>query len=348
MGQSKAWLPFHDEPMLARVVGRLANIVDPVIVVAAVAQDLPPLPAHVAVVRDAAEDRGPLQGLAAGLAALPETCEAAYLSGCDAPLLAPAFVRRLAELIGEAWICVPQVGERLHPLAAVYRRQVAVTADRLLAAGRLKMTDLLHEAPTRIVTAAELADVDPIFETLRNVNTRADYEAALQAAAPPQLCFHPSNRAGYTPHPHTFRDGLQAVAATTHGSLPMTAPFASTFSWNELATTDTAAASKFYTELLGWTTESVPMAHGTYTIFSAGGKKVGGMLAMGPEWGDIKPHWMPYISVPDVDAAAKRIGELGGKVLVPPTDIPNVGRFSVFQDPTGGHCSVIKFLAEMK
>jgi predicted enzyme related to lactoylglutathione lyase len=70
------------------------------------------------------------------------------------------------------------------------------------------------------------------------------------------------------------------------------------------------------------------------------------MMAMGPEWGEIKPHWMPYISVPDVDVAAGRITELGGKVCVPPTDIPNVGRFAVFADPTGAHCSIIKFLPE--
>src|SRR6516162_8765549 len=70
MGRPKAWLPFGDELLLPRVVRLLRQAVDPVVVVAAPDQDVPPLPDGVAVVRDEAKGRGPLQGLAAGLAAL--------------------------------------------------------------------------------------------------------------------------------------------------------------------------------------------------------------------------------------------------------------------------------------
>lgn len=178
MGRPKAWLPFAGELMLPRVVRLLREVVNPVVVVAAPAQDVPPLPGDVAVVRDEEKGRGPLQGLAAGLAALEGQADAAYLSSCDVPFLRPAFVRRLIELLGEAAVVVPRVGGFHHPLAAVYRLDVADAVARLLAADRLRPFFLFEAVPTRIVEAAELIDVDPTLQTLRNLNTPEEYEAA--------------------------------------------------------------------------------------------------------------------------------------------------------------------------
>ena len=96
MGRPKAWLPVGGEVMLQRVVRVLREVVDPVVVVAAPGQDVPPLPDAVTIVRDEVEGRGPLAGLAAGLAALDGRADAAYLSACDVPFLSPAFVRRVA------------------------------------------------------------------------------------------------------------------------------------------------------------------------------------------------------------------------------------------------------------
>jgi molybdopterin-guanine dinucleotide biosynthesis protein A len=180
MGQPKAWLPFAGEVMLPRVVRLLGEAVHPLLVVAAPDQEVPPLPPEVAVVRDEEKGRGPLQGLAAGLEALRGRAEAAYLSSCDVPFLRPAFVRRLIDLLGDHAICVPQVGDYHHPLAAVYRLEVAEAVRRLLAADRLRPFFLFEAVPTRVVEAAELADVDPTFQTLRNLNTPEDYEAALR------------------------------------------------------------------------------------------------------------------------------------------------------------------------
>jgi molybdopterin-guanine dinucleotide biosynthesis protein A len=180
MGRPKAWLPFGGEVMLPRVVRLLGEAVRPVVVVAAPDQEIPPLPPDVAVVRDEEKGRGPLQGLAAGLAALRGRADAAYLSSCDVPFLRPAFVRRLAELLGDAAVCVPRVGEYHHPLAAVYRLSVADAVARLLAENRLRPFFLFEAVPTRVVAASELADVDPTFQTLRNLNTPEDYEAALR------------------------------------------------------------------------------------------------------------------------------------------------------------------------
>ncbi len=111
---------------------------------------------------------------------------------------------------------------------------------------------------------------------------------------------------------------------------------AGTFCWNELMTRDVPAARNFYTKLLGWTTEEMNMGEmGTYTIFKQGETQIGGLMAMPPNAGDAPPHWMTYIAVDNVDASTKKAQDLGAKACVQPTDIPNIGRFSVITDPTG-------------
>jgi molybdopterin-guanine dinucleotide biosynthesis protein A len=182
MGRPKAWLPFGAELMLPRVARLLGQVVAPLVVVAAPEQDLPPLFAEILVVRDEEKGRGPLQGLAAGLKALRGQADAAYLSSCDVPFLQAAFVRRMIQLRGDHAVCVPRVDEFLHPLAAVYRLDVLEAVESLLAANRLRPVFLFDAVPTRVVTAVHLADADPIFQSLRNLNTPADYEAALRAA----------------------------------------------------------------------------------------------------------------------------------------------------------------------
>ncbi|MFM2045119.1 MAG: hypothetical protein RLY86_3695 [Pseudomonadota bacterium] len=127
------------------------------------------------------------------------------------------------------------------------------------------------------------------------------------------------------------------------GGQPM--PAIGTICWNELATRDLDKAKAFYGGLLGWTYAEVPMEGGvTYVIAKCNGKDAGGMMKMeGEMWGDIPSHWMGYIAVADVDASAARVAELGGTVCVPPTDIPNVGRFCVINDPTGAPISLMTF-----
>jgi molybdopterin-guanine dinucleotide biosynthesis protein A len=181
MGRPKAWLPFGEELMLPRVVRLLREVVSPLMVVAAPGQDVPPLPSEIVIVRDEECGRGPLQGLAAGLRALQGHADAAYATSCDVPFLVPAFVRRLIDLLGEHSICVPRVGDYHHPLAAVYRIEVVGAVERLLSENRMRPVFLFDAEPTRIVEAGELADVDPTFQTLRNLNTPEEYAAALAA-----------------------------------------------------------------------------------------------------------------------------------------------------------------------
>ncbi len=113
--------------------------------------------------------------------------------------------------------------------------------------------------------------------------------------------------------------------------------------WTELASQDIETAKKFYRELLGWALAESKAAGMNYTEIVAGDEHIGGMYQITEECGggDAPSHWMSYVAVDDVDESARRVGELGGKVTVPPMDIPNVGRFCVINDPTGATISLI-------
>jgi molybdopterin-guanine dinucleotide biosynthesis protein A len=182
MGAPKATLPFGPETMLQRVVRLLGTVVSPIVAVAARDQVLPELPKNVIVTRDEREAKGPLEGLRAGLAALPESVDAAYVTSCDVPLLAPRFVDRMVELLGDHDIAVVEIDGFPHPLSAVYRRDILPQVESLLAKDRLRPVFLFDATRTRRVRPEELVAVDPQLQTLRNLNTREDYLAALSDA----------------------------------------------------------------------------------------------------------------------------------------------------------------------
>ena len=115
-----------------------------------------------------------------------------------------------------------------------------------------------------------------------------------------------------------------------------------TFCWNELATRDKNKASEFYTKLFGWSAQEQEMGSEKYTMFNNGERPAGGMFQITKEMGEVPPHWLTYFSVGDCDKSVEKAKSLGAEIRVPPTDIPNVGRFSVIQDPEGAVFSVIK------
>jgi molybdenum cofactor guanylyltransferase len=184
MGHDKATLPFGPELMLQRVVRLIREVValENMIIVAAPNQSLPALPQSVSVARDARQYRGPLEGLATGFRALADRVDAAYATGCDVPLLLPAFVDRMFQLLGDFDIAVPFDGEHHHPLAAVYRPTVLAQIEMLLDSDRMRPRFLFDEARTREIPVDDLRAVDPQLSTLENLNFRDDYLAALTAA----------------------------------------------------------------------------------------------------------------------------------------------------------------------
>jgi uncharacterized protein len=112
--------------------------------------------------------------------------------------------------------------------------------------------------------------------------------------------------------------------------------------WCELATPDAPGAIDFYTGLFGWTTKVEPFGEMPYTEWLNQGVPIGGLLQMTAEWGSVAPHWMPYFRVEDCDATATLASRAGGQIKVAPTDIPDVGRFAVLEDPQGAVLSVIR------
>lgn len=183
MGRDKATLPFGPECMLQRVVRLLSEVVDEhdVVVVASPGQVLPELPVFVTIVRDQRETRGPLEALATGLRALPPAVEVAYVTSCDVPLLVPAFVEQMFAELADDNVAVPFDGTHLHPLAAVYRREVLTSVDTLRAADQLRLRLLFDVVRTRVVNVERLRAVDPELKSLRNLNRPEDYRSALQS-----------------------------------------------------------------------------------------------------------------------------------------------------------------------
>ena len=114
-------------------------------------------------------------------------------------------------------------------------------------------------------------------------------------------------------------------------------------SWSELMTSDVAGAKKFYGELFGWKFEDMPMENMDYTVVSVNDDEVAGMMPFSPDSPPMPPNWGLYITVDNVDATAEKASGMGAKIIMPPQDIPEVGRFCVMQDPQGAFISIITY-----
>ena len=116
------------------------------------------------------------------------------------------------------------------------------------------------------------------------------------------------------------------------------------FVWYELMTTDTDVAERFYRDVVGWNAQPFDQPDMRYTVMSAGGRMVAGLMALPPEYAEAggRPAWVGYIYADDVDAATDGVRDAGGAVHREPADIPNVGRFSVVADPGGAIFNLFK------
>jgi len=189
MGTPKAWLDWHGSTLLRRTCGVVARGVGgPVVVVRAPGQDLPEVPAGVRVVEDARDGQGPLQGLLAGLEAVEE--EVAFVASTDMPFLHPRFVSAVCAAAADADAAVPHLSGFRQPLAAAYRTALAPLVGELVAQARMKPAFLFERCDTRW-----LSDL-PHPESVRNLNAREDYDAALAEPEPAVRvrCFGPLRR----------------------------------------------------------------------------------------------------------------------------------------------------------
>jgi molybdopterin-guanine dinucleotide biosynthesis protein A len=221
MGRPKGALEWHGSTLLHRTAAVLGRTVaGPVVVVRAPGQELPELPAGVETVEDPVEGLGPMQGVAAGLAAVRERAPLAFVCSTDLPFLHPAYVRRvLRELADPAVdLVLPMVRGFRQPLAAGYRTALTPVIEAQLAQGNLRPGMLLRHCTAVLPDdAALLADhalarVDPRLDSVQNVNTPDEYAQARARPAPDVVveCFGALAGAD--------RRGPRTVAAATLGA----------------------------------------------------------------------------------------------------------------------------------
>jgi molybdenum cofactor guanylyltransferase len=225
MGTPKAALEWHGSTLLGRTVRIVARATSgPVVVVRSPGQDLPELPAGTLVADDPRDGKGPMQGIAAGLAALTGRADVAFVSSTDLPFLHPAFIRRVLRVLEDSEgtdVALPVASGYKQPLAAAYRVSLAGTADRLVKEDRLRTAYLFDEC--RVETLDDealkrdrvLAALDPDLDSVMNVNTPADYAAARARSAPEvavQL-FGTLTKGGNVGGPHLVRAATVGGAA---------------------------------------------------------------------------------------------------------------------------------------
>jgi len=191
MGEPKAGLDWHGSTLLRHVVGLVARGVEGyVVVVRSPAQPLPSLPSSGEVVDDPAEGRGPLQGLAVGLAALAGRAEGAFVCSTDLPFLHPAYVRSVLGRLDGHDVVLPHVHGFRQPLAAAYATRLGPLAAELVAEGLGAPKPLLDRCDTlalddaALLSDPALAGADPGLRSVQNLNDRASYDTARALPAP--------------------------------------------------------------------------------------------------------------------------------------------------------------------
>ena len=176
MGQPKALLPFHGEPLIAHLVRHLQKVFSETVIVAAPEQELPTLPAM--LVRDEVAYQGPVSGIYHGLKA--STKEVCFVTSCDAPFLNLSLITSLLSQISDYDVVVPYWQERFQPLHAMYRRSVAPLLRDQLDRGDLRPISLYPKVRTREIHQDEIRRLDPEGLSFLNMNSPEDYQAALE------------------------------------------------------------------------------------------------------------------------------------------------------------------------
>lgn len=175
MGRDKASLPAGDGTLLEHLAGRLAPVVDEIIVAGGSG---PGTPVGMQMVEDRYPGLGPLAGMHAGLRAA--RYPRVWVVGCDLPDVDPALASLLQGLAEGVDAVVPRIDSEPQGVCALYDRALAPRIEGLLESGERRIKMLLAASTVRYVTPEELRTVDPELRSFRNINTPADYEAWLR------------------------------------------------------------------------------------------------------------------------------------------------------------------------
>ncbi len=178
-GLDKGLLPFQGLPLASRTARLLSGVFAEVVLVSNSEEIFPGLPAGVLRARDLFPGRGPLAGVHAGLAR--SSGQAACCLACDMPFLTAGFLRRLARRFHRlnCDVLLPRIGERIEPLAAIYRRSLLPALESLLRDGQgNSLRRLFPEVRTGYL---ELGDTPATRRLFTNLNTPEDYQKACGA-----------------------------------------------------------------------------------------------------------------------------------------------------------------------
>lgn len=182
MGQDKAFLPLGSKTVLQRVETAFSTLSSQLVLVIGHDASMPPSTGFDGVVRDENPDFGPLEGLRVGLRHL-ERYEMVFVGTCDAPLVVPEVYRLLRQRLLDTADCdvtLPVVDGQSYPLTAVYRTSVIREIVQMIEGGDLRVKNLLNQVRCAEISGAEIRRVDPELDTVRNINTRDEYERMLQ------------------------------------------------------------------------------------------------------------------------------------------------------------------------
>jgi len=182
MGEDKASVLLGNETLLQRCCRLISGFADPVIVVAAPAQQLPELDEVTEVVHDDFPGEGPLGGLLTGLrhvrkTEIREECPV-WVATCDAPFVNSAVVETMVSELGDFDVVAVRHGDQLNPHSAVYRSGVAETVEKAVLRGERRATAILEYLSVKTVKSSVLREIDPDLSFLWNINTVEDLECA--------------------------------------------------------------------------------------------------------------------------------------------------------------------------
>jgi len=171
MGRNKALMELHGQPLIGRVLERLARLCDELIISANEVEVYAGLPAQVAP--DVLVGRGPLSGIHTGLAAMRN--QRAIVVACDMPFLNLSLLRYLATAAPDCDVVVPRIGNDYEPLHAVYSAVCVKAIERLVATGPRRIVHLYDSLRVHVVEEDTLRSFDPHLRSLVNVNTPEEW-----------------------------------------------------------------------------------------------------------------------------------------------------------------------------
>lgn len=179
LGTNKSELLLNEKTFLQTIVETLHEVTARIVLVGRVDPSKHSLPPETVIAVDQKHDRGPLEGIRVGLKRLEDTCQYAFVTSCDVPLLSPQLVTFLWEQLGEHDGIVPFRGDRRYGMTAIYRTSMHTSIEKRIANDRLRVRDLTEGFNINRIPVDDLRVVDPMLDSLTNVNTPDDYQDLL-------------------------------------------------------------------------------------------------------------------------------------------------------------------------